>query len=413
MGRRKSHSAGEKLLTALLVAVIMGVISTIAALAKLIGSGLKWIYHEITNRPKPSAPLPLNSASFTDVVVRRDSDVDIQSHQFFLDLPERIISVPSSTGSATYQVNLAMQTCTCPNFVEDRHVFPRDDLRRFCKHLCGALLETNNDSLIRTAWDENILPIQVTHDYLFGSLRGSYPILVHKNPEREWCDVVARQKASQTYHRFGYSPQSRRWSYHESPQDAAFISTVLNKRYGAAIPNGRTANIGAPEEAVNDEGRQGDGAFAAESSLKSINHLDSENAVKLLIQLSSNVSPEIRGRAADECRTFTERIRKTVLKKNYTFLSPAQRPDIFEILRKLASDRDSTVRLKAAYALGDHPGESTLRLLDVLGIDSEERVRVAANHARTRLIDDEATRNTYDEAVKEKQNRKATGSSAT
>lgn len=105
----------------------------------------------------------------------------------------------------------------------------------------------------------------------------------------------------------------------------------------------------------------------------------------VLQKLSTDSDTNVRASAADCTRNFTARIRKTVQGKRYTFLGGTQDPRIFEILRALAADESPNVRLKAAYALGDHLYKEARNLVDDLLRDSSEDVRKAAEHANARL----------------------------
>lgn len=52
------------------------------------------------------------------------------------------IEVESFTGDQTYVVDLEAQTCTCPNFQEDRLPYaPPNHLGRWCKHLVRVLYD--------------------------------------------------------------------------------------------------------------------------------------------------------------------------------------------------------------------------------------------------------------------------------
>jgi 3-methyladenine DNA glycosylase AlkC len=104
----------------------------------------------------------------------------------------------------------------------------------------------------------------------------------------------------------------------------------------------------------------------------------------VLQKLSTDSDSNVRASAADCTRGFTARIRKTVQGKSYTLLDGTQDPRIFEILRALAADESPNVRLKAAYALGDHLCEEARNLLDDLLRDSSEEVRKAAENAKGR-----------------------------
>jgi HEAT repeat protein len=119
----------------------------------------------------------------------------------------------------------------------------------------------------------------------------------------------------------------------------------------------------------------------------------------VLQRLSTDSDSNVRASVADCTRGFTARIRKTVQGKRYTFLGGAQDPRIFEILRALAADESPNVRLKAAYALGDHLYGEARNLLDDLLRDSFEEVRKAAEHAKARLDSQRAVADECETAI--------------
>jgi len=118
-----------------------------------------------------------------------------------------------------------------------------------------------------------------------------------------------------------------------------------------------------------------------------------------LQKLSTDSHANVRGSAADHTRNFTARIRKTVRGEHYTFVRETQGPRIFEILRALAVDESPNVRLKAAFALGDHPYKEARTLLDDLLRDSSEEVRRAAERATARLDSQKALAGEYRTAI--------------
>jgi hypothetical protein len=110
----------------------------------------------------------------------------------------------------------------------------------------------------------------------------------------------------------------------------------------------------------------------------------------ILQKLSTDSHSDLRAAAADATRSFTARTRRTVQGKHYTFVAETQEPRIFDMLRALAVDESSTVRLKVAYALGDHRYAQARSLLDDLLGDSSEEVKKAAEHAKTRVNSQQA-----------------------
>jgi hypothetical protein len=114
-----------------------------------------------------------------------------------------------------------------------------------------------------------------------------------------------------------------------------------------------------------------------------------------LQKLAEDPDGGVRGAVADRMRAFGRRVRKKVRGKSFTFLDPEQDEEVFKILKILTADGCATVRQKAAYALGDHPGMRSVATLDRLLLDPVEEVRKAAAHAKNRLAEQEAIRTEY------------------
>jgi HEAT repeat protein len=121
-----------------------------------------------------------------------------------------------------------------------------------------------------------------------------------------------------------------------------------------------------------------------------------------LVRLADDPDIRVREAVADGTRGQTERIHKTVMRKTYTFVDPKQNPRVFALLKTLSKDEAPTVRTKAAYALGDHPGTKTATILERLSLDPDEQVRKAADHAKGRLSEQAAIASAYEAAVGEK-----------
>ena len=130
--------------------------------------------------------------------------------------------------------------------------------------------------------------------------------------------------------------------------------------------------------------------------------LGTDDHLATLMRLAGDSDIRVREAVADATRQHTERIRKTVMRKTYTFVNPNQNPRSFELLETLAQDDASTVRTKAAYALGGHPGEKTAAILERLLLDTAEEVRRAADHAKGRLVEQAGIASAYETAGREK-----------
>lgn len=150
------------------------------------------------------------------------------------------IRTSSDRGSGVaYTLDLAAQTCTCPDFRETRRKSMRPgELGRLCKHLVRALAE-------RHAFDDANKWVNVIVQEGYGApyfawevaLPTAKPMLVTITDSRDWINVYAHLKragerypaASGPVKGFGWSRLEHRWSYGEGPPGASEIRSLLKQ----------------------------------------------------------------------------------------------------------------------------------------------------------------------------------------
>lgn len=126
-----------------------------------------------------------------------------------------------------------------------------------------------------------------------------------------------------------------------------------------------------------------------------------ESTWAIIQGMAQDNSPRVRGMVADECRSWTPRVRKTVMKVSYSMIDSI--PAVFSLLDGLVKDPVAAVRQKACYALGDHPGTPAGSILETLSrSDDSKEVRQAALHALERIKEFEKIRFDYEAAVSTK-----------
>jgi predicted secreted protein len=156
---------------------------------------------------------------------------------------------------------------------------------------------------------------------------------------------------------------------------------------------GMLARAGGKGEASPDQGdypgsdpNDASGPLTLEGKLwMSLESGQDPEPLKSYASLCTSTSVGMRSGVADAMRRFTRRVRRTVSGKAFSMLAPDQDPEVFRILERLSTDSAVEPRMKAAYALGDHPGSASRAMLERLCCDQDTRVRAAAAHAISRL----------------------------
>lgn len=161
-------------------------------------------------------------------------------------LPETskgVLQVKSLMADRVYEVNLAEQTCTCPDFVEGKRAsHPLATLPRMCKHLLGQLdkagvIEYADDfqeAVVRSGYGG---PIGIWRIERKVSATGAWVTL---SREGDWLNVLARKKRrGETFDKasggvgvFGWNVREQRWARGEAPPGARELRQILGQLEG-------------------------------------------------------------------------------------------------------------------------------------------------------------------------------------
>jgi hypothetical protein len=140
----------------------------------------------------------------------------------------RLHIVKSSTAEDTYRVDLLDVTCTCPDF-QRRADYPKENIRRFCKHLAEAARQITTD--------DGSFEMTILHKLHFGIPElaelaavevSGHKVLFMKSASYAWCEVVAKAGPSGPYDRFGFHCLQNRWSYGKVPTDGVEIRQLIS-----------------------------------------------------------------------------------------------------------------------------------------------------------------------------------------
>lgn len=125
-----------------------------------------------------------------------------------------------------YECSAALLECTCPDFAERRHEFPKDDARRLCKHLVQVLGKEGWPEAFRH--ERTVLqacrnrkrgfPVYGRRG-VFSVNKATYQIFWAQH-ETEWVDIYERD-------RWGYNTSERRWAYNDKPRHAGQLACHL------------------------------------------------------------------------------------------------------------------------------------------------------------------------------------------
>src|SRR5215475_1053595 len=114
--------------------------------------------------------------------------------EFHLAVTEanRFHLIKSTTAEDTYRVNLRDITCTCPDF-QRRSDYPKENIRRFCKHLAEAArsITTDDGSFEMTILHKLHFGIPELAELAAVEVNGN-KVLFQKSAGYAWCEIVAK-----------------------------------------------------------------------------------------------------------------------------------------------------------------------------------------------------------------------------
>lgn len=158
------------------------------------------------------------------------------------------VEMPALGREATFTLNLQEQTCTCPEWIENRAAFPVGDYRRCCAHLAEAYRSIikdqdgmRNDPMFAAFVAEHArrgrgAAVDVTWHIV--NIRGQR-VLYGASPASEWVTVFAPVDGA--YKRFGYNRRRQRWSYGERPAGIAWQIASLFSPTQPQVASARAA----------------------------------------------------------------------------------------------------------------------------------------------------------------------------
>jgi len=184
--------------------------------------------------PSNTLPVPPQSTRRSTGTQRYADEQGLHLPDLGGDCPEQVRVKSQSEPGVSYIVSLAQYTCTCPDWQRLRGGFPKNDLRRICKHIHSLLTSTGYSASL----DE------FTRAFLRG-LPGGVPADSHivraDIPEQTvvfvfrkghaWIDVVTlgRRAKRNPILRFGYNASEERWSYGRAPRNAKMIRSAIRE----------------------------------------------------------------------------------------------------------------------------------------------------------------------------------------
>lgn len=144
-----------------------------------------------------------------------------------------------SQSGCCYEVNTGEMTCSCPDFVERRAGFERDDIRRLCKHMI-MVFQRNGALRLSDSLFKSLLEFRPAKDNIYqGVLNSGEPVLLFVSKGDDFIEVYTRKRRSGDiggkytgdYDRFSYSIQMNRWNSYDmkGPPGASEIKTMLKQ----------------------------------------------------------------------------------------------------------------------------------------------------------------------------------------
>ena len=131
----------------------------------------------------------------------------------------------STDPTVFYNVNLAMMTCTCPDFLRRRSEFAVGSIRRACKHIREELLSLPD---IKNSPIEPVLRSKFSYANFIQDL--SIPCIIGYSDKKEWINIFALSE-DENFREFGYSILEERWSYDTSPLEEEKILQFISSHF--------------------------------------------------------------------------------------------------------------------------------------------------------------------------------------
>jgi hypothetical protein len=138
--------------------------------------------------------------------------------------------ITSSDGTSLYKVDLSEYKCECRDWLSKRSVNPPRTLGRCCKHVVAALMESQEierlGPIFRAVLDDCDDRGRGTepHDQWFTVQLKEAEALVSLG-KGDWSNVFVQEGDS--WARYSYHRQEKRWSYGETPWNAAGFALAI------------------------------------------------------------------------------------------------------------------------------------------------------------------------------------------
>ncbi len=165
---------------------------------------------------------------------------------------DKIRTIPSlKKGGMTYRVNLYQLTCNCPSFHHRRRYYPKNDIRRLCRHLRKELQASNAvtyfDELTQRIVEGRVKDLCYTKVSIMDT-----DVAFGFHPKNNFARIYTRRKSPDDppkgpftgpYDKFTYLVSQETWVYGEDPPGSDKIIVCLK----ATLANYRNQYPDRPE----------------------------------------------------------------------------------------------------------------------------------------------------------------------
>lgn len=137
------------------------------------------------------------------------------------------IKVDSFSESKSYKIDPKKITCSCPDFLNRRRGFDKQDPRRLCKHLMSLANISGDEHKVSIMEyfkkHDRGYPVYPEISETFGA--GNVSAFLSETPDYVWIDVFFKGK------RYGFNIEENRWSYGVKPPATNSIVKWLKKQW--------------------------------------------------------------------------------------------------------------------------------------------------------------------------------------
>jgi hypothetical protein len=172
--------------------------------------------------------------------------------------------------NATYTVDLAAWSCTCPYAAARVTYYEELDVRRVCKHL--SRLALNRDGVLsacnppvaalleRGVWSQRRRYARVFETRFFVWSAWQSPVYVGITPQSSWVSVVTRRKKKAdiattftgNYFLFSFNAEERSWAYSSRPPGAKVLCDLVRAMGRRGLLTAPSELLPGPEDPETD-----------------------------------------------------------------------------------------------------------------------------------------------------------------